>query len=89
LGVQAAESVLTCVGRKSTVLTPVHIEFLRARRDSASMEVSEPLSSRTNYFLGRNPRGWRTDVVSFGRMRVNGIYSGIFLIPDLVSGNGA
>ncbi len=80
LDVQATESVLTCFGRKSTPLTPVHIKFLRARRDSASMEASEPLASRTNYFLGRNPRGWRTDVVSFGRLRVNGIYSGVDLV---------
>jgi uncharacterized protein (TIGR03437 family) len=79
-GIQAAESVLTCFGRKSTILTPVHVKFLRARRDSATIELSEPLASRTNYFLGRNPRGWRTDVVSFGRLRVNGIYSGIDLV---------
>jgi uncharacterized protein (TIGR03437 family) len=80
LGVEAAESVLTCLGRKSTVLTPVRIKFLHARRDSARMEASEPLASRTNYFLGRNPAGWRTDVVSFEKLRVNGIYSGIDLI---------
>jgi uncharacterized protein (TIGR03437 family) len=78
LSVQRAESVLICFGQKSAVLSPVHIKFLRAR-NQASVETSEPLPFRTNYYLGRNPRGWRTDVVSFGRLRVNRIYSGIDL----------
>jgi hypothetical protein len=80
LGVQPAETVLTCFGRTSEALTPVHIRFLRARQDLASMEASEPLPSRTNYYLGRNPRRWRTDVVSFGKLRVKEIYSGVDLV---------
>jgi hypothetical protein len=37
----------------------------------------EQLAKRTNYFIGNNPDKWRTDVLSYGRVKYEGLYPGI------------
>jgi Beta-propeller repeat len=40
---------------------------------------AEPLSGHSNYFLGNDPRAWRTDVPQFARVDVHEVYPGIGL----------
>lgn len=39
-----------------------------------------PLAARSNYFVGNDPAGWRTDVPHFGRVEYQGVYSGVDLV---------
>ena len=41
---------------------------------------SDLLEGKTNYFLGRDPRTWRSSVATFGRVRYAGVYPGIDLV---------
>ena len=40
----------------------------------------DPLSSKSNYFLGNDPAQWHTDVANFGRVAAKGVYPGIDLV---------
>src|SRR5262249_23011936 len=40
----------------------------------------DELSGRLNYFLGDDPRRWRTNVVNYARVEYEGVYPGIDLI---------
>jgi len=40
----------------------------------------EKLTGKSNYFLGNDPRQWRTEVPAFARVRYEGIYPGVDLI---------
>lgn len=57
---------------------------LRMRLEGADphgqVEGLQPLEARSNYFLGRNPALWRTDVPHFGRVRYRNAYPGIDVI---------
>jgi hypothetical protein len=46
----------------------------------ASATAEEPLSMRTNYFLGSDPTRWHTDIPNYGRVRYHSIYPGIDLV---------
>ena len=36
-----------------------------------------PMEGRANYFVGRDPGGWRTDIPTFGRVRYRSAFDGI------------
>jgi uncharacterized protein (TIGR03437 family) len=57
----------------------VRTKFLRTRRD-AHLQPLDQLPSHTNYFLGRSPGRWRTNVPNFAQVRVAGLYAGIDLV---------
>lgn len=40
----------------------------------------QPLAGRVNYFVGKDPRKWQTDVPTFGRVGFQGVYPGIDLV---------
>lgn len=40
----------------------------------------ERLPGSANYFVGRDPRRWRTDVPAFARVRYRGVYPGVDLV---------
>ena len=40
----------------------------------------EQLETRSNYLLGNDPRGWRTDVANYGRVKYEAVYPGIDLV---------
>jgi len=46
----------------------------------AGMAGESLLPSKTNYFLGNDPRQWRTGVANFGRVRYTGVYPGVDLV---------
>ena len=46
----------------------------------APISREDPQTTRTNYFLGNDPRKWRTDVPNYGRVRYRAVYEGIDLV---------
>jgi len=40
----------------------------------------EPLPTKVNYFIGRDPKKWRTNVPAFARIRYRNVYPGIDLV---------
>jgi hypothetical protein len=73
-----AEAVLSLYGAPHTPAV-VRMRLVGARRD-ASVAGEDPLPTQSNYFLGSDPRRWRTGVPHFGRVRASGVYPGIDLV---------
>ncbi|MBZ5561592.1 MAG: SBBP repeat-containing protein [Acidobacteriia bacterium] len=53
---------------------------LVAANQAAQVTALDELPGKSNYFLGNDPKQWRTDVPSYARVRYEGIYPGIDLI---------
>jgi MYXO-CTERM domain-containing protein len=51
-----------------------------------SLEARGRLSTRTNYFLGNDPKRWRADVPSFGEVVYRGVRPGVDLVYHGASG---
>lgn len=49
---------------------------------SANPQVvgEQPLRTRVNYFIGRDPKKWRTNVATYARIRYRNVYPGIDLV---------
>ena len=60
----------------SAVSPAVRMKLVGANR-RASMEGTDPLPGRANYFLGSNPRQWRTGIPMFTRVVSRQVYPGI------------
>ncbi|WP_164928934.1 SBBP repeat-containing protein [Gloeobacter violaceus] len=57
----------------------VRMELVGANRD-ALMEGLSPLPGKVNYLKGNNPKQWRTNIGTYGRVRVQAVYRGIDLV---------
>ena len=42
--------------------------------------AEDRLGGVSNYFIGTDPRKWRTNIPQYGRLRYEGIYPGIDLV---------
>jgi uncharacterized protein (TIGR03437 family) len=60
-------------------LKSLRLRWLAANPHPA-LEGLAPLPGKSNYFIGADPRQWRTDVPSFARVRYRQLYPGIDLI---------
>ena len=47
---------------------------------SACVEGTEEFSVRSNYFIGNDPRKWRTDIRQYAKVEYTGVYPGIDLV---------
>jgi len=47
---------------------------------AAKVTALEELPGKTNYFVGNDPKRWRTDVPTYGKVKYEGVYPGIDLI---------
>ena len=77
-------------GGRSDEQSPVHgesrspaaalrMEIVEANPQSRPMGRSR-LPGLANYFIGRDPEGWRTNVPTFGKVRYEEVYDGIDLV---------
>ena len=46
----------------------------------ASAVGLDEMSGKSNYFLGNDPKRWRTNIVNYGKVRFEGVYRGIDLV---------
>ena len=44
------------------------------------IEGSDPLPGRSNYFIGNDPKRWRTNVPTFARVRYRDVYPGVDVV---------
>jgi hypothetical protein len=62
----------------------IESEMLRIRLVSANpgarIEAEGRLESKSNYFVGRDPKNWHANVPNFARVKYRGVYSGIDLV---------
>src|SRR5450631_8482 len=49
---------------------------------SANPQVvgEEPLATKVNYFIGRDPKNWRTNVPTYAKVRYRNVYPGVDLV---------
>jgi hypothetical protein len=77
LYVAPAEKVLSVHdGRAASRL---RVELVQGHRD-AEVEGVEEREGKANYFVGNDPRRWRTDVPTFAKVRCRSVYPGIDLV---------
>ena len=58
---------------------PVVMELIGARKDARG-EGLDPLPGITSYFMGNDPKKWRSGVPHFGKVRYRDVWPGIDLI---------
>ena len=60
------------------------MSVLRMRLEGANLAAQiagvDLLPGKVNYFIGNNPKNWRTDVPSYARVKYAGIYPGVDLV---------
>ncbi len=57
----------------------VKMTLMGARSDTR-VAGEEVLPGKVNYLLGSDPRAWRTDIATYGKVRYDNIYDGIDLV---------
>lgn len=79
----ADEAVLDLRQRRATPGQPSLHSVVRMKvvgaNPAAHVSGAAPLPGKSNYFNGRDQRGWRTDIPNFGRVNYGEIYPGIEL----------
>lgn len=58
---------------------PIGLRLLGAS-SASELEGEQLLPARSNYFIGNDPKEWRTDVPTFARARQRSVYRGIDLL---------
>jgi uncharacterized protein (TIGR03437 family) len=79
LEVAARENVLTWSDPKSNRRIRLCTKLLGTARNGR-FEAVDALPSRTNYFQGTSSQSWRTNVVNYNKVRVQGVYPGVDLV---------
>ncbi|MFN7919164.1 MAG: SBBP repeat-containing protein [Bryobacteraceae bacterium] len=57
----------------------VHMRLAGSAANAAG-RAEDRLEGTSNYFLGNDPKQWRTGVATYGRVRYSGVYPGIDLV---------
>lgn len=73
-----SEAVLTLPFAESST-TALHIQFPGSDLDPRITGL-EQLSGKVNYLIGKDPKGWHTDVPIYAKVRYENIYPGINLV---------
>lgn len=81
LSPSAAIAVAPALGTPETMPAPValRIKFIGANR-AGKFEGADRLAGVTNYFIGNDPRRWRTNVPTFAKVKYRSAYPGIDLV---------
>ncbi len=53
---------------------------LEGANASAGVRGLDPLPGKSNYFIGNDPRNWRTNVPAYSKVKYRGIYPGVDLV---------
>ncbi len=78
----STEAVLDAGPSKESTL---RMKLLRSN-SRASMEGMEPLPGKSNYFIGKDPKSWRSNVTDYAKVRYRNVYRGVDLV---YYGNGS
>jgi len=69
----------TCSGGTQAQTALLKMMFIGAS-EPHSVAGLEPTAARSHYFIGNDPRRWRTNVAGFARVRYEAVYPGIDLV---------
>jgi Beta-propeller repeat len=76
---KSAKGKLASDNSNSQEFEVFHLKLANANRH-APVEGLEELPRKTNYFIGNDPKKWRTNVPSYAKVRYHGIYPGVDLV---------
>ena len=65
--------------RAAGELTAIRLR-LEGANPNAEIEGVDQLPGKSNYYIGNDPKKWRTDVPSYARVKYSGIYPGVDLV---------
>jgi beta-lactam-binding protein with PASTA domain len=72
---EAVFTLRTAAGEKASP-SVFRMELLGANRD-AQVSGAEKMSGVANYYIGNDPKKWRTGVDTYGKVKYQGIYPGV------------
>jgi hypothetical protein len=64
---------------RALTMTAIRMRF-EGENPTPQISATDRLVKRTSYFIGNDPKKWRTDVASYGRVKYAGIYPGVDLV---------
>ncbi|HEV2177809.1 MAG TPA: hypothetical protein VGW33_11520 [Terriglobia bacterium] len=69
------------VGTGEGARTPavLHMQLVGAN-PQAKVEGTDELPGKSNYFIGNDPKKWRTNVPTYAKVRYQGVYPGVDLV---------
>jgi len=67
------------IGRQSSKTDILRMKLVGSNPEPELIGLDE-LPGRSNYFIGKDPANWRTNVPNFGRVAERGVYPGIDLV---------
>jgi Beta-propeller repeat/Abnormal spindle-like microcephaly-assoc'd, ASPM-SPD-2-Hydin len=82
----ASDEAVLVLGRSSKNKSGLHAQSnvlrmqLVGANQAALFSAIDELPGKANYFLGRNPDGWHTDVPTYRKIAERGIYPGVDLV---------
>jgi uncharacterized repeat protein (TIGR01451 family) len=79
LALGSGEAVFSLGGAAKPAEGTVRLRLAGGAKRSVPVGI-EPLPTQTNYFLGSDPRAWRTGVASFAGVRYENVYPGTDLV---------
>ncbi len=75
-----ADNEASIVLQKSACQSAILKMKLAGANPHARLTGLEPLPGKSNYFIGNDPRRWKTDVAQYARVKHEAVYPGIDLI---------
>jgi hypothetical protein len=63
----------------ATTTSVLRMKLVKAN-PSAKIAGEDELPGKSNYFIGNDPKKWRSDVPTFGKVKYEGVYPGIDLV---------
>src|SRR5205823_5200290 len=75
----AAEHSSAQTGVQSSANSAVRMKLVRANREPR-INALEPLPGKRHYFLGNDPAQWRTDVMTYAKVKYEGVYPGVDVV---------
>ena len=54
--------------------------LLLGANPNATISADDELPGKANYFIGNDPKKWRTNIPSYGKIRYGGVYPGVDLV---------
>ena len=75
----STQCVLSLKGRANPSPAVLRMDLAGAN-PRPEMESLEPLEGKVNYFMGADPKGWRMDIQTYGKILYREVYPGIDLV---------
>jgi len=76
---QATRRAATTVARPSARTDVLQMKLLGSNPEPSATALEE-LPGKSNYFIGNDPKQWRTNVPNYGKVRFGGVYPGVDLV---------